>query len=129
MTDPGPPPKRLPVVLLVDDEPLVLESIGWELRESCEVHTATSAAEADLRIAERTFDAIVCDHMLDGEQGIDFLVRMQEQIPATRRILMTGYMNAEFIARSTAIAGLSVCLVKPLKTAEIARAIRAALAS
>ena len=42
---------------------------------------------------------------------------------------MTGYTNAEFISRSTVIAGLSSCLVKPLGPEEIAGAVRAALGS
>jgi CheY-like chemotaxis protein len=121
------PPGR-PVVLIVDDEPLLLEAIVRELRDICEVHTAASAADADLRLAERGFDVIVCDHMLPGEQGLDFLIRMMEKIPATRRILMTGYTNAEFISRCIVIAGLSTCLVKPLRATDVARAIRSSLA-
>jgi hypothetical protein len=40
---------------------------------------------------------------------------------------MTGYTNPEFMSRSTAIAGLSACLVKPVRTSEIAKAVKAAL--
>jgi len=122
-------PNGRPVVLLVDDEPMLLEAIGWELNETCEVHTATSAPEAELRVGERRFDAIVCDHMLEGEQGLDFLIRMNVKFPTTRRILMTGYTNPEFISRSVAIGELSHCLVKPIKTSEIAAAIRSSLVS
>ncbi len=127
MADKGTKPQSLPVVLLVDDEAMLLDAIGLELRDSCELYTASSAAEADKRVAEHRFDVIVCDHMLPGEQGLDFLIRMLEDFPSTRRILMTGYMNAEFISRSTVIAELSACLVKPIKASEIARAIKAAL--
>jgi len=116
------------VVLLVDDEPLLLEVIARDLRESCELYTAPSASEADKQAAARRFDVVVCDHMLPGEQGLDFLIRLMERAPSTRRILMTGYTNTEFISRSMAIGGLSACLVKPLRASEIASAIRAALA-
>ncbi|HMD60582.1 MAG TPA: response regulator [Opitutaceae bacterium] len=120
--------RRLPVVLLVDDEPLLLGVVDQELREVFELHTAGSAAEAERHVAARRFDAIVCDHMLPGEQGLDFLIRMMEKFPSTRRILMTGYTNTEFISRSTVIGGLSACLVKPLRASEIANAVRTALA-
>jgi DNA-binding NarL/FixJ family response regulator len=129
MADEEPKPQGFPVVLLVDDEPMLLVSIGQALRETCEVHTASTAAEADQLIRERRFDVIICDHMLPGEQGMDFLMRKMEEIPSTRRILLTGYMNAEFISRCTIIAGLSACLVKPISGAEIAAAIRTAMAS
>jgi DNA-binding NtrC family response regulator len=128
MAEKGSKPQGPPVVLIVDDEPLLLEAVGRELKDICEVHTAASAAEADLRIAERRFDAIVCDHMLPGEQGLDFLIRMMDKIPSTKRILMTGYTNAEFISRCTIIAGLSKCLVKPLRATDVAGAIKSSLA-
>jgi CheY-like chemotaxis protein len=127
MAEKGSKPQGPPVVLIVDDEPLMLEAIGRELKDICEVHTALSAAEADQRVAERKFDAIVCDHMLPGEQGLDFLIRMMEKAPSTKRILMTGYTNAEFISRCSVIAGLATCLVKPLRPMDVARAIRSAL--
>ncbi len=122
-------PAQLPVVLLVDDEPLLLDSLGQELKDSCRLFTASSAAEADLRLAARRYDVVVCDHMLPGEQGLDFLSRLSEMIPSTKRILITGYTSPEFISRSIAIAGLSACLVKPVRASEIAVAVRAALAS
>ena len=129
MADEAPRKPALPVVLLVDDEPQLLDSLGQELQGSCRLFTAASAAEADLKLAARHYDVIVCDHMLPGEQGLDFLGRVMELMPSTRRILMTGYTNPEFISRSTAIAGLSACLVKPLRAADIAAAIRAAIAA
>jgi DNA-binding NarL/FixJ family response regulator len=129
MADQGTRFPGLPVVLLVDDEPLLLDSLGQELQGSCKLFTAASAAEADLRLAARRYDVIVCDHMMPGEQGLDFLSRAMEMMPSTKRILVTGYTSPEFISRSMVIAGLSACLVKPVRASEIAAAIRAALAS
>jgi DNA-binding NarL/FixJ family response regulator len=129
MADQAPTQPALPVVLLVDDEPLLLDSLGQELKGACRLFTAASAAEADLKLAARHYDVIVCDHMLPGEQGLDFLSRVMELMPSTKRILMTGYTNPEFISRSSAIAGLSACLVKPLRASDIAAAVKAAIAS
>jgi DNA-binding NtrC family response regulator len=122
-------PSSLPTVMLVDDEPQLLDSLGQELQETCRLYTAGSAAEGDILLAARHYDVIVCDHMLPGEQGLDFLTRVSEILPATKRIMMTGYTNPEFISRSMAIAGLSCCLVKPVKASQIAEAVKAALAA
>jgi DNA-binding NarL/FixJ family response regulator len=119
----------LPTVMLVDDEPLILDALGQELRESCRLYTAGSAAEGDILLAARHYDVIICDHMLPGEQGLDFLTRVSELVPSTKRIMMTGYTNPEFISRSMAIAGLSSCLVKPVKASQVAEAVKAALAA
>lgn len=128
MADQAPVQAALPVVLLVDDEPMLLDSIGQELRGACKLYTAASAAEADLRLAARRYDVIVCDHMLPGEQGLDFLSRAMDVMPSTKRILITGYTSPEFISRSMVIAGLSACLVKPVRASEIASAIKSAIA-
>jgi CheY-like chemotaxis protein len=129
MEEAGKKPTGLPVVLLVDDEALILDSLGQQLHECCKLYTATSAAEAEQRLAARHYDVIVCDHMLPGEQGLDFLSRTMDMMPSTKRILMTGYTSPEFLSRSMVIAGLSACLVKPVRASDIAAAIKAALAS
>jgi response regulator RpfG family c-di-GMP phosphodiesterase len=125
----GSPPKALPSILLVDDEAKLLDSLGQELRESFRVYTAGSVAEAEVLLAARSYDAIVSDHMLPGEQGLDFLIRVQEMMPKTRRILVTGYTNPEFISRSVAVADLTACFLKPVRASEIRDAILSAPAS
>jgi len=120
-------PSGLPTVMLVDDEAQFLDAVRHELEESYRLYTAASADEADVLLASRHYDAIVCDHMLPGEQGLDFLTRVMELMPSTKRILVTGYTNPEFLSRCTSIAGLSACLVKPVRTSEIAKAVKAAL--
>lgn len=78
-------------------------------------------------MASRRYDAVVCDHLMPGEAGLDFLTRMRRLFPHTRRILLTGYMNPELISRSVAVAGLSDCLLKPVKAGQLADAVRTAL--
>ena len=51
---------------------------------------------------------------------------MRERHPQTRRILLTGYINAELLSRSMRVAELSACLLKPVGAAELAQAVRAA---
>jgi len=123
------PPAERTAVLLVDDEPALLDAMRQGLGEDFELATAASAATAERLLAARPFAVVVCDHVMPGEAGLSFLVRMRENHPATRRILLTGYMNPELLSRSTAVAGLSACLLKPLNMAELSRAVRTALIS
>jgi len=128
--EPVPPPStpaRPPPVLLVDDEPKLLEAMREVLAEEFAIETAGSAAEAEMLLGAQRFAVVVCDHVMAGETGLDFLVRMRERHPQTRRILLTGYMNPELLSRSVAIAELSACLLKPVKMAELAAAVRLAL--
>ncbi len=120
------PADRLPV-LLIDDEPKLLEAMREGLAEEFALETAGSAAEAERLMAARPFAVVICDYILPGEAGLDFLIRMRERHPETRRILVTGYMNPELLSRSVAVAELSACLIKPVRSAALAQAVRAAV--
>ena len=121
------PPDEREAVLLVDDEPALLDAMRQGLGGDFELATASSAAIAEARMAERRYSVVVCDHVMPGEAGLSFLVRMQDKHPATRRILLTGYINPELLSRSFRVAGLSACLLKPLNMEELSRAVRTAL--
>ena len=116
-----------PVVLLVDDEGELLNALGKELSREFDVDCARSADEAQACLATRSYDAVVSDHMMPGEEGLQFLIRARTQFPGTLRIMVTGYMNPDLISRSTSLAGLAACLIKPVRAEEISRAIRAVL--
>ena len=117
-----------PVVLVVDDERSLLEVMRLGLAARFDVETAVSTEEAEMLLALRKFDAIVCDYLMPREMGLDFLIRARERWPAARRILLTGYMNPELISRSVAVAGLSACLLKPTSPTELGNVLTSALA-
>lgn len=123
---PRPPPPR-PVVLLVDDEAAIREVLELGLREHFDVECANSAEEAEMMMATRSYDVVVCDHLMPAEEGLAFLTRARQQFPKVQRILMTGYINPELLSRSTGLAGLSGCLMKPLSASTLIEAIRLAL--
>jgi DNA-binding NtrC family response regulator len=116
-------PARL-AVLLVDDELPLLDTFRLGLGNEFDLDCAESAAEAERKMAARSYDVIVCDHLMPGEEGLHFLIRASARHPRTQRILITGFMNPEMLAQNIALAGLSACLLKPVKAAELAAAIR-----
>src|SRR3954471_22160462 len=99
-TSPAPGAKPTLTVLLVDDETALLQSLRLHLEQEFEIEMASSAEEADLMMATKAYDVLVCDHLMPGEEGLPFLKRMSERYPRTKRILVTGYMNPELLARS-----------------------------
>jgi DNA-binding NtrC family response regulator len=116
-----------PVVLLVDDEVDICTVLELGLKDQLEIESARSAEEAELMLATRKYDVIVCDHLMPEEEGVAFLTRSMTLFPQVRRILMTGYTNPELLARCTGLADLSGCLVKPVRASELMVAINAAL--
>ena len=119
------PPR--PVVLLVDDEPEMRAVMELGLKDHFDVETAPSTAEAEMMLGTRSYDVIVCDHLMPEEEGLPFLTRARRQFPQVPRILVTGYINPELLSRSTALAGLAGCLMKPVNMAELLDMIRLAL--
>ncbi len=128
MTDisPAPSPTKS-VVLIVDDEQPFLDMLEEAFADEFELITLASAEEAEQMMAMRRFDVVVCDHLMPGETGLEFLTRCCVRWPQTRRILLTGYINPELLSRSIAIADLAECLLKPVRPAELATVIRSAL--
>ncbi|HWA87583.1 MAG TPA: response regulator [Opitutus sp.] len=127
MEESGAKPASRPVVLLVDDELHLRETMRLGLEHDFDLDLAATAEEAVLMMATRDYDVVVSDHLMPGEVGLDFLIRARDRHPRTKRILLTGYMNPELIMRSVSVAGLSACLVKPIRAAQVGDAIRAAL--
>ena len=116
-----------PVVLLVDDEVDICTVLELGLKDQLDIESARSAEEAELMLATRKYDVIVCDHLMPEEEGISFLTRSMTLFPGVRRILMTGYTNPELLARCTGLADLSGCLVKPVRASELMVVINQAL--
>lgn len=120
--------KPRPVVLLLDDELQLTAVFARMLEGEFEVEIAASVEEARLLLGSRQFDALICDHMMPGEkQGLDFLVEAMRMQPAAKRILMTGYMNPELLARGVSLAQLSAVLLKPATLQQVRKALHDAL--
>lgn len=79
-------------VLLVDDEPQLLELTGYflERTKEFEVATAKSAGEAAELMKDSGFQAIVCDYQMPDMDGIDFLKALRARDIDIPFILFTG---------------------------------------
>lgn len=85
-----------PRILLVDDEPALLEGLERHLRKHFEVFTSTSAAHAlDLIAFKGPFAVVVSDMRMPHVSGAVFLSRVREIAPDTVRMLLTGHADSE----------------------------------
>lgn len=115
-------------VLVVDDEQMLRDVLAEHLSTKYRVETAESTAEADVQMGLMHFDLVLVDHLMPGELGLDFLMRVQEHFPNTKRILITGYLNPELISRAQNMANLSGYLIKPVSATQLHAAVAGALA-
>jgi phosphate regulon transcriptional regulator PhoB len=73
-------------VLVVDDEPDIVELVSYNLKkEGFEVVAAFDGEEALRKIKDQTFDFVVLDLMLPGIQGME-LCRIMRNDPRTKNI-------------------------------------------
>ncbi|MEZ6017764.1 MAG: response regulator [Planctomycetota bacterium] len=116
-------------VLLVDDEPLVLEVLAMVLERQGIVATLARRPQAAITLLERRrFDAVVTDVVMDGRAaGEDVLRATRKLQPEAIALLMTGYPRVEAAVQAMKV-GASDYLQKPvdpnLLAATIHRAVR-----
>lgn len=78
-------------ILLVDDEPLVLEMFESLLtNEGYSVSGAQSADEACSLIDHYAFDALICDVRLEGITGFEVAQIFKAEQPQSAVVLITG---------------------------------------
>ena len=81
-------------VLLVDDDPALLDALSEALRlrlEGLRVETCDSAAAALEQIERRDFDALVVDIKMPGMDGLELLREIRKRRPETPVLLITGH--------------------------------------
>src|SRR4051812_11197115 len=77
-------------LLVVDDEPLVLNSLSALLAKDFEVLSVASAEAAQQVFATRSIDLILTDQKLPGWTGVQLLEWVRTHSPRTIRLVMTG---------------------------------------
>ncbi|MGF1737081.1 response regulator [Photobacterium satsumensis] len=111
------------LILCVDDEREVLDSVINDLR-SLEEHFVIEAAESVDEAKEVLADTIadhiplaliLCDHIMPGETGIDFLIELkhQEESSNARKVLLTGQAGLEETVQAVNNASLDYYIAKP----------------
>ena len=118
---------RRPSLLLVDDDPHVLESMAdWLRDQEYEVQTARGQAEAVATLNEVPCEIAIVDIRLEDGDGFEILTHCQQHFPQLAVILMTGYGTADSAVEAIR-QGAFDFLTKPLIDAELAMAIERAL--
>ena len=87
-------PKEAARVLVIDDDPAVLQALPETLRlrmSAVLVDTANSASTALDRIVTCEYDAIITDIKMPGMDGLTLLAQIRIQRPDTPTLIITGH--------------------------------------
>jgi diguanylate cyclase (GGDEF)-like protein len=106
-------------LLVVDDEPYILETLGALLAKDFDVHTAPSADEAQRICSERTVALILADQKMPGRTGVELLEWVRQNSPKTIRMMMTGFADFEETVRAINRGQVYRIILKPWRTDEL----------
>jgi response regulator NasT len=121
-------PSRPSRILLLDDERLILVTLGDGLRQAgFEVQTAESVEEAENLLAGGLRpDLAILDVHLPGRSGLEFAQRLREldRIPF---IMLSAYSEPAYVEQATQTGALGY-RVKPIDIGQLLPEVHAALA-
>ena len=114
-------------ILIVEDDPLVAMVLGDILSDAGYAITrAASAAEAELALAEGTFDLALLDMVLPDIDGRELLKKWRQERPDMVVVIMTGHGDV-----ATAVecirAGACDFLAKPIERVFLLRSLEQAI--
>ena len=126
----GAPPKvgaRPHGILVVDDEPAILESIDLTLGTEYRVFTAASG-EAGLEIlAAEEIALVIADQVMPGMSGVEFFEQVVQRSPGTLRIMLTGYADLSSLIHGINEGHIYRYIAKPWEPDELRFDVKRAL--
>ena len=114
-------------ILIVDDEPAVLEALALILRgEGCEVVKCRSVPRALAALRRGRWDAVISDIAMPGADGYSFMRRVRDRDPLGRHhipaIALTAHARPQDELRAIE-AGFDVHLSKPVEADDLVETI------
>jgi two-component system response regulator HydG len=114
-------------ILIVDDEPVITQSLSrWLAEDGYAVGTASSAAEALRRFQEKRWDLAFLDIMMPGMDGLELQHRLHEIDPHLQVVVMTGYSSVDSAVRAMK-QGAFDYLPKPFDPDNVSRLVHHAM--
>ncbi len=108
---PGAPPADRGTVLVVDDEPDLLDTLGWQLETiGYTVDTAGSGEGGLAALADIDADVLVADIRMPGIDGIELIQRALGIRPELQCIVLTGHGDID-----TAVAAMRAGAINYLR--------------
>ncbi|MGB3535388.1 MAG: response regulator [Microcoleaceae cyanobacterium] len=125
-----------PMILCVDDESVILNSLKIQLKNAFQdrynYEMAESAEEAweileEMQAEDSEILVIVSDWLMPGAKGDEFLIKVHHRFPQVLKIMLTGQADGEAIERAIHDADLYRCLHKPWNHEELVETIKSGL--
>jgi PAS domain S-box-containing protein len=119
---------KKPVIVCIDDEPDVLNSLKIELKKAigdqCIIETAEGGEDAlellaDLQADEYEIALVLSDYIMPDIKGDELLKRIHERSPDTLTIMLTGQADLEALSNAIKYAKLYRYIPKPWQNEDL----------
>jgi DNA-binding NarL/FixJ family response regulator len=81
----------LPRVMVVDNEPQVIETLKFVLDDTYDIEGFTSGSQALDAARQEVFPVAILDLCMDGMSGLEVLKELKNASPLTQIIILTGH--------------------------------------
>jgi signal transduction histidine kinase len=113
-------------LLVVDDEPDVVQSVQDLLRRQFRVLGATRAEDGLRLLREQEVHVVMSDQRMPGTSGVEFLARVRAEHPDAVRLLFTGYADLKAVIDAINEGHVYRYITKPWDTDELQAVLRQA---
>ncbi len=120
------PNPRHHTILVVDDEPDVVQSVKDLLRLDYNVLGCTRAEDASKLMKEHDVDVIMTDQRMPGMTGVELLSEMKVPYPEATRLLFTGYADIRAVIEAINQGNVYRYITKPWDPDELQTILREA---
>jgi signal transduction histidine kinase len=129
---------KKPVIICIDDESIILESLKIELTRatdhSCLVETAEGGQDAldllaELQLDDEDIALVISDYLMPDIRGDELLRQIHQLYPNTLKIMLTGQADVEAVGNAIRYAQLYRYIAKPWRPDDLRLTVREALHS
>jgi HD-like signal output (HDOD) protein len=107
------------VVLFVDGERFVRESVQTLLAGDVEVIAVATPQEGQRALRERVVDVVLTDYRVGTADGVQFLRQVREEHPDVTRILTSGFLDQTIHTRFLSSGLANAFIAKPWEDARL----------
>ncbi|MCZ6633673.1 MAG: sigma-54 dependent transcriptional regulator [bacterium] len=107
------------LILIVDDEPEILDSLHLAFEADYTVRTAQSGREGLRVLQDESVVVIIADQRMPGMDGTEFLTQAMAVSPKSIRVMLTGYTDIDPLIEAVNAGQIYRYISKPWEPEEI----------
>jgi two-component system, response regulator, stage 0 sporulation protein F len=119
-----------PAIILVDDEPDILRLLGLIVNSMATGYTILTCTDGDVALEQamqQPTPLIITDYNLPGMNGLQLTAAVKARAPATRVVLISGYISPD-LERRARDRGVDYVVRKPFQIDPLIEILQMALA-